>query len=94
MGGWFGEHGPDRPGPGLRRAGVRRAGRPLPARAAGALLPDPRFGLDAEDALQETLLAAWKGPAGFEGRSSVRAWLFQIATRRCLNALRSAGRRP
>src|ERR1700744_6183860 len=51
-------------------------------------------GLDAEDALQETLLAAWQGLAGFEGRSSVRVWLFQIATRRCLNALRSASRRP
>jgi RNA polymerase sigma-70 factor (TIGR02960 family) len=50
--------------------------------------------LDAEDALQETLLAAWQGIAGFEGRSSVRVWLFQIATRRCLNALRSASRRP
>ena len=50
--------------------------------------------LDAEDALQETLLAAWQGLAGFEGRSSVRAWLYQIATRRCLNALRSASRRP
>ena len=50
--------------------------------------------LDAEDALQETLLAAWQGLAGFEGRSSVRVWLFQIATRRCLNALRSASRRP
>jgi RNA polymerase sigma-70 factor (TIGR02960 family) len=49
---------------------------------------------DAEDALQETLLAAWQGLAGFEGRSSVRVWLFQIATRRCLNALRSASRRP
>jgi RNA polymerase sigma-70 factor (TIGR02960 family) len=50
--------------------------------------------LDAEDALQETLLAAWRGLGGFEGRSSVRVWLFQIATRRCLNALRSARRRP
>jgi RNA polymerase sigma-70 factor (TIGR02960 family) len=49
--------------------------------------------LDAEDALQETLLAAWQGLAGFEGRSSVRVWLFQIATRRCLN-VRSASRRP
>jgi RNA polymerase sigma-70 factor (TIGR02960 family) len=49
---------------------------------------------DAEDALQETLLAAWRGLPGFEGRSSVRVWLFQIATRRCLNALRSASRRP
>jgi RNA polymerase sigma-70 factor (ECF subfamily) len=50
--------------------------------------------LDAEDALQETLLAAWQGLAGFEGRASVRVWLYQIATRRCLNALRSASRRP
>jgi RNA polymerase sigma-70 factor, ECF subfamily len=50
--------------------------------------------VDAEDALQETLLAAWRGLGGFEGRSSVRVWLFQIATRRCLNALRSARRRP
>ena len=50
--------------------------------------------LDAEDALQETLLAAWQGLAGFEGRGSLRSWLYQIATRRCLNALRSASRRP
>ena len=50
--------------------------------------------VDAEDALQETLLAAWQGLTGFEGRSSLRVWLFQIATRRCLNALRSASRRP
>ena len=50
--------------------------------------------LDAEDALQETLVAAWQGLAGFEGRSSVRVWLYQIATRRCLNALRAASRRP
>jgi RNA polymerase sigma-70 factor (TIGR02960 family) len=49
---------------------------------------------DAEDALQETLLAAWQGLAGFAGRASVRVWLYQIATRRCLNALRAASRRP
>jgi RNA polymerase sigma-70 factor (ECF subfamily) len=49
---------------------------------------------DAEDVLQETLLAAWQGLAGFEGRASIRLWLYQIATRRCLNALRSASRRP
>jgi len=49
---------------------------------------------DAEDALQETLLAAWVGFAGFEGRSSLRTWLYRIATHRCLNALRSASRRP
>ncbi|MBV9854537.1 MAG: RNA polymerase subunit sigma-70 [Streptosporangiaceae bacterium] len=49
---------------------------------------------DAEDVLQETLLAAWQGLAGFEGRASVRTWLYRIATNRCLNALRSARRRP
>jgi RNA polymerase sigma-70 factor (ECF subfamily) len=49
---------------------------------------------DAEDMVQETLLAAWRGLAGFEERSSVRAWLYRIATNRCLNALRDTGRRP
>lgn len=49
---------------------------------------------DAEDALQDTMLAAWKGLAGFEERASVRTWLYRIATNRCLNALRSGSRRP
>ena len=49
---------------------------------------------DAEDAAQETLLAAWLGLDGFEGRSSVRTWLYRIATNRCLNLLRSSARRP
>src|SRR4249920_61109 len=49
---------------------------------------------DAEDALQETLVAAWQGFGGFEGRASLRTWLYQIATNRCLNARRSASRRP
>ena len=49
---------------------------------------------DAEDVVQETLLAAWVGLAGFEGRSSIRTWLYRIATNRCLNALRAASRRP
>ena len=48
---------------------------------------------DAEDALQDTLLAAWQGFAGFEGRASLRTWLYRIATNRCLNARRSASRR-
>jgi RNA polymerase sigma-70 factor (TIGR02960 family) len=49
---------------------------------------------DAEDALQDTLLAAWQGLGGFEGRASLRTWLYRIATNRCLNARRAAGRRP
>ena len=49
---------------------------------------------DAEDALQETLLSAWQSFKEFEGRASVRTWLYKIATNRCLNALRSADRRP
>jgi RNA polymerase sigma-70 factor (TIGR02960 family) len=49
---------------------------------------------DAEDALQDTLLAAWQGLGGFEGRSSVRTWLYRIATNRCLSVRRSASRRP
>jgi len=49
---------------------------------------------DAEDMLQDTLLAAWQGLDGFEGRASIRTWLYRIATNRCLNALRSASRRP
>jgi RNA polymerase sigma-70 factor (TIGR02960 family) len=49
---------------------------------------------DAQDALQETLLAAWRGLDGFEERATVRAWLYRIATNRSLNALRARGRRP
>ena len=49
---------------------------------------------DAEDALQDTLLAAWRGLAAFEGRSSLRTWLYQVATSRCLNILRANRRRP
>jgi RNA polymerase sigma-70 factor (TIGR02960 family) len=49
---------------------------------------------DAEVLVQETLLAAWRGLDAFEGRASVRSWLYQIATNRCLNALRARSRRP
>jgi RNA polymerase sigma-70 factor (ECF subfamily) len=49
---------------------------------------------DAEDLLQETLLAAWRGLEGFEGRASVRSWLHRIATNRSLDALRATRRRP
>src|ERR1700693_2007795 len=49
---------------------------------------------DAEDVLQETLLAAWRGLGGFEERASLRTWLYRVATNRCLNSLRSASRRP
>ncbi len=48
---------------------------------------------DAEDALQDTLLAAWQALDRFEGRASIRTWLYRIATNRCLDALRSAKRR-
>ncbi|WP_432949381.1 RNA polymerase subunit sigma-70 [Kribbella sp. CA-253562] len=49
---------------------------------------------DADDLIQEILLAAWSGLGGFAGRSSVRTWLYRIATNRCLNAIRNGKRRP
>jgi RNA polymerase sigma-70 factor (TIGR02960 family) len=49
---------------------------------------------DAEDALQETLVTAWQALGQFEGRASIRTWMYRIATTRCLNMLRAASRRP
>jgi RNA polymerase sigma-70 factor (TIGR02960 family) len=49
---------------------------------------------DAEDVLQETLVAAWRGLDRFEERASVRAWLYRIGTNRSLDALRASRRRP
>ena len=49
---------------------------------------------DAEDALQETLTAAWRALGGYQGRAGIRTWLYRIATSRCLNMLRAASRRP
>ncbi|QXJ24329.1 sigma-70 family RNA polymerase sigma factor [Actinomadura graeca] len=49
---------------------------------------------DSEDLVQETLLKAWRNRGGFEGRSSLRAWLYKIATNAALDLLRRDGRRP
>ncbi|HEY2440890.1 MAG TPA: sigma-70 family RNA polymerase sigma factor, partial [Solirubrobacteraceae bacterium] len=42
---------------------------------------------DADDALQDTMLRAWRGMKGFEGRSSLRSWLYTIATNSCLTQI-------
>ena len=49
---------------------------------------------DADDAVQETMLAAWRALPAFQGRASVRTWLYRIATNTCLNLIRGARRRP
>ena len=49
---------------------------------------------DADDVLQDTLTAAWRGLDGFAGLASLRTWLYRIATNRCLNAIRRSKRRP
>jgi RNA polymerase sigma-70 factor (ECF subfamily) len=50
--------------------------------------------VDAEDAVQETLLRAWRASARFQGRASIRTWLHRIATNVCLDAISGGARRP
>ena len=90
----------------LEQAGVLERARSGDAQAFQELIIDPyRRELlahcyrmlgsltEAEDMLQETLLSAWRGLPRFEGRSSLRSWLYRIATNTCLNAIRSTTRR-
>ena len=49
---------------------------------------------DADDAVQDALLAAWRGLAGYQGQASIRTWLYRVATNTCLNLIRTASRRP
>ena len=89
-----GHDGPDRPG----RAGNHNAFRDLVQGHSHELQVHCYRILgsvqDAEDALQETLVSAWRNLGEFGQRSSLRTWLYQIATNRCLSMLRAGSRRP
>ena len=63
------------------------------APTAGSLLPDGGSADEAEDLVQETYLRAWRAYHGFQGRSSVRTWLYRIATNTCLTAIERRGQR-
>lgn len=77
-----------------RRTRFERDAMPLLDQLYGAALRMTRNPADAEDLVQETYLRAWKSYAGFEGKSSVRTWLYRIATNTSLTALEGRRRRP
>ena len=78
-----------------RRAGLPRAHRALPARAPAPLLPDPRLAAGRRGpAPGDAAGRLARARAGSRGASSLRSWLYPIATNRCLNALRDSARRP
>ena len=81
-------------GAGRGRRRVPGADRAAPARAAGALLPDARIVPGRRGRAAGHAAGRLAGPRRFEGRASIRTWLYRIATNRCLNARRSASRRP
>src|SRR5829696_1755332 len=85
---------PDLTGAGRGRRRVPPADRAVPAGAPGALLPDARILPGRRGCPPNTLLAAWQSLGAFEGRALLRTWLYRIATNRCLDARRSASRRP
>lgn len=91
---WRDYYRSDRQGPGRRRRGLSPAHRPLPARPAGALLPAPWFGARCRGRVAGDFAGGLAGLGSFAGRSSIRTWLYRVATSRCVNALRSSRRRP